>query len=124
MDEWRVNVRAEDALARGRMEEEALEFFLKILQHVSRVLHLPVAIGSKTVGKQAGVQETPERLHRVLGEWSAVWKRDEVQQQQELVLSVAVDERKTARDWMCVVVRSRVHGERLGRCKAPACARL
>ena len=32
MDDWKVNVRAEDALARGRMEEDALEFFLKVLQ--------------------------------------------------------------------------------------------
>ena len=117
MDEWRVNVRAEDALARGRLEEEALEFFLKILQHVSKVLHLPVAIGSKTVGKQAGVQETPERLHRVLQKWDAVWKRQEVRQQEELVLPVAVDERKAARDWMCVVVRSTVDGEKLGDAK-------
>ena len=56
MEEWRVNVRAEDALARARLEEEALEFFLKILQRIAKVLDLPVAIGSKTVGREVGLE--------------------------------------------------------------------
>ena len=62
MDAWKVNVRTEDALARGRLEEEALEFFVKILQHVSKVLALPVVVGSKTVGKHVGVKESPQQL--------------------------------------------------------------
>ena len=38
MDDWRVNVRSEDALARGSLQEDTLEFFLKVLRHVARVL--------------------------------------------------------------------------------------
>ena len=110
MDEWRVNVRAEDALARGRLDEEALEFFVKILQHVTNVLKLAVAVGSKTVGKEVGRQETPEKLCRVMQAWRKVWDRDEVRKREELVLPVAVDDRKMPRDWVCVVVRSCVAG--------------
>ena len=33
MDEWTVNVRAEDALSRGRLEEEALDFFEGLATH-------------------------------------------------------------------------------------------
>ena len=32
MDGWRVSVRAEDALARGRLQEDALEFFVLLLK--------------------------------------------------------------------------------------------
>ena len=34
MDGWQVNVRAEDALASGRLREDAMEFFWLILKHV------------------------------------------------------------------------------------------
>ena len=54
MNDWRVSVRAEDALARGQLQEDALEFFLHVLEHVSKILNLPLAIGSKTVGKEVG----------------------------------------------------------------------
>jgi hypothetical protein len=62
MDGWRVSVRAEDALARGRLQEDALEFFLLVLKHVCKVLKLPIAIGSKTVGREVGRQESPRGL--------------------------------------------------------------
>ncbi len=116
MDDWKVNERAEDALARGRMEEDALEFFLKVLRHVTKVLDLPIAVGSKTVGKNVGTQESPERMHRVLGKWAAVWDRAEVRKRKELVLPVAVDgdQRKVPRDWMFVAVRSCVPDQQLG----------
>jgi hypothetical protein len=97
--------------------EEALEFFLKVLQHVSRVLSLPIAVGSKTVGKEVGKQESPEKLYRVMRKWRKVWDHDEVRKREELVLPVAVDDRKVPRDWMCVVVRSCVAGEKLGDAK-------
>ena len=112
MDKWTVNVRAEDALARGRLEEEVLEFFLKILQHVAKMLDLPVAIGSKTVGKYIGQQEGPENLHRVMQAWRAVWDREEVRRREQLVLPVALDDRQ--RDWVMVVVRSCADGQKLG----------
>ena len=112
MDKWTVNVRAEDALARGRLEEEVLEFFLKIPQHVAKMLDLPVAIGSKTVGKYIGQQEGPENLHRVMQAWRAVWDREEVRQREQLVLPVALDDRQ--RDWVMVVVRSCADGQKLG----------
>lgn len=113
MDAWKVNVRTEDALARGRLEEEALEFFVKILQHVSKVLALPVVVGSKTVGKHVGVKESPEQLYRAMQSWQAVWNREEVRSRSELVLAVGVDDRKVQRDWIAVVVRSCVSGQKL-----------
>jgi len=36
MSGWGLNVRAEDALARGRLEEEALEFFLLVLKQICK----------------------------------------------------------------------------------------
>ena len=54
VDGWRVSVRAEDALARGRLQEDALEFFVLLLKHLCKYLRLPVAVGSKTVGRQVG----------------------------------------------------------------------
>ena len=85
MDDWKVNVRGEDALARGSLSEDVLEFFLKVLRHVLRVLEVPVAIASKTVGKEIGVQETPERMHRVFSKWAAVWDRADVRKRKELL---------------------------------------
>ena len=114
MDGWKVNVRTEDALARGQLQEDALEFFVKILQHAVKVLALPLAVGSKTVGKHVGVQESPETLHCELQSWKAVWNREDVRKRRVLVLPVAVDDRKVQKDWICVVVRSSVSGELLG----------
>jgi len=117
MDDWKVNVRGEDALGRGSLSEEMLEFFLKVLRHVLRVLDVPVAIASKTVGKEIGVQETPERMHRVFSKWAAVWDRTDVRKRKELVLTVAVDDKKARRDWVFVAVRSCVADELLGDAK-------
>ena len=114
MDGWRVSVRTEDALARGRLQEDALEFFLLVLKHVCKGLKLPVAIGSKTVGREVGRQESPAQLARVMERWRKVWARDEVRRQEELVMPVAVDDRNVPQDWVCVVVRSCVNGENLG----------
>ena len=54
MDRWQVSVRAEDALARGALQEDALEFFLLVLRRLCKVMELPVAIASKTVGIEIG----------------------------------------------------------------------
>ena len=114
---WRVSVRAEDALARGRLQEDALEFFLAVLKRVCERLRLSLAVGSKTVGKEVGRQETPGALARVMQKWRKVWPRDEVRLQEELVLPVAVDDKPLPQDWLCVVVRSCVAGEKLGDAK-------
>ena len=66
MDGWKVNVRGEDALARGSLSEDVLEFVLKVLRHVLRVLDVPVAVTNKTVGREIAVQETPKDGPRVL----------------------------------------------------------
>ena len=66
MDNWRVSVRAEDALARGQLQEDALEFFLHVLEHACKVLHVPFAIGSKNVGREVGRQEASSRLSRAI----------------------------------------------------------
>jgi len=114
---WRVSVRAEDALARGRLQEDALEFFLAVLKRVCQEMKLPLAVGSKTVGREVGRQETPAGLARVMQKWRKVWPRDEVRQQVELVLPVAFDDKPLPQDWVCVVVRSCVAGEKLGDAK-------
>ena len=117
MDGWRVNVRAEDALARGRLQEDAMEFFLLVLKQVCKVLSLPIAIGSKTVGKEVGRQENAGKLARVMENWRQVWARDQVRAKEALVLPVALDERTVPQDWVCVVVRSITAGEKLGDAK-------
>jgi hypothetical protein len=114
MDSWRVSVRVEDALARGRLQEDALEWFRKLLHRISNVMNLPIAIGSVKVGKEAGRQENPQSLGRVMGKWGQVWDREEVRGCVELVLPVALDDRPLPQDWVCVVVRSCTTGETLG----------
>ena len=114
MDGWRVSVRAEDALSRGRLQEDALEFFLKMLQRVCQVLRLPLAIGSKTVGREVGRQENPVKLARVMEHWRKVWAHDEVRSREELLLVVAVDERDAPQDWVFVTVRSVAKDELFG----------
>ena len=114
MDNWRVSVRAEDALARGQLQEDALEFFLHVLGHACKVLHVPFAIGSKTVGREVGRQEDSSRLSRAMEKWRRVWDASEVRQREQLLLVVAVDEKSLPQDWMCVVARSSVPGEKLG----------
>ena len=113
MDGWRVNVRAEDALARGRLQEDAMEFFLLVLKHICKVLNLSLAIGSKTVGKEVGRQENAVKLARVMENWRQVWARDQVRAKEALVLPVALDERTVPQDWVRVVVRSTTAGEKL-----------
>ena len=63
MDNWRVSVRAEDAL----------EFFLLVFRRLCKELALPVAIVSKTVGKEVGRQESGTRLASVMERWRSVW---------------------------------------------------
>ena len=111
---WRVSVRAEDFVARGRLQEDALEFFLLALRHICKCLKLPIAVGSKTVGREVGRQETPGNLVRVMEKWRKVWMRDEVRKQQLLVMPVALDDGPSPQVWHSVVVRSCVQGEELG----------
>ena len=117
MDGWRVNVRAEDSLARGRLQEDAMEFFLLVLKQVCKVLSLSIAIGSKTVGKDVGRQENARKFARVMENWRQVWARDQVRAKEALVLPVALDERTVPQDWVCVLVRSITAGEKLGDAK-------
>ena len=114
MDQWRVNVRAEDALARGRLQEDAMEFFVRVLKAICKALGLRVAIGSKTVGKELGRQDKAARLVRVVEKWRAVWAGNEVREQEELLVPVAVDERSAPQDWVFLLVRSKVQGQKLG----------
>ena len=73
---WRVVLAEnEDALARGRLQEEALEFFLLVLKRLCEELKLPVAIGSKTVGRAAGVAETLANFCRAMEGWRKVWRK-------------------------------------------------
>ena len=111
MDQWQVSVRAEDLLNRGRLGEDMLEFMLLVVRRICEELGLKIAVVSKTVGKEVGMQESPGKLGKVLGKWKKVWNWDRVRRATELLLPVAVDER--AQDWMLVEVRSAVEGESL-----------
>ena len=111
MDDWRVSVQKEDFLHRGRLTEDVLEFMVLVLRRLCRVLDLPIAVASKTVGRQVGMQESPEKLAGVMRKWKRVWDPTEVLSASELLLPVAVDER--AQDWLCVSVRSSADGGRL-----------
>ena len=114
MDRWPVRVRAEDALARGQLQEDALEFFLLVLRRLCKVMELPVTIASKTVGREVGQQESATKLASVMERWRTVWNGADVRSKEELLLTVAVDERSSPQDWMCVSVRSATKGQRLG----------
>ena len=114
MHGWRLNVRAEDALARGRLEEEALEFFLLVLKQICKRLKLPIEIGSKTVGKEVGRQENVAGLARVRARWQQVWSSEHVRAKETLILPVALDDKNLPQDWVCVLVRSAVSGQCLG----------
>ena len=108
---WRVSVRAGDFFARRRLQEDALEFFLLALRHICKCLKLPIAVGSKTVGREVGRQETPGNLVRVMENWRKVWMREEVRKQQLLVMPVALDDGPSPQVWHSVVVRSCVQDE-------------
>ena len=112
MDEWRVSVRAEEALQRGRLGEDVLEFMVRVLRRTCEKLRLLVAIASKTVGKEVGRQESPESFAGVFSKWKKVWDWQEVRSATVLFMPVAVDER--AQDWLCVAVRSATEGQCLG----------
>ena len=122
MDDWKINVRSEDALAQGRLPEEVLEFFLLVVRRVSEALGLRLAIGSKTVGKEAGKAGDAEQFSCVMRGWRKVWQSSVVSENTELLLPVAVDEKAAPQDWVFVSVRSCVEGERLGGAKALASA--
>ena len=112
MDRWQVSVRAENALARGQLQEDALEFFLLVLRRLCKVMELPVTIASKTVGREVGQQESATKLASVMERWRTVWSGDDARKKEELLLMVAVDDRKLPQDWMCVSVRSATKGQR------------
>ena len=107
-------MRAEDALARGQLREDALEFFLLVVRRLCAAMELPVAIASKTVGREVGRQESATKLASVMEHWRTVWNGKDVRSKEELLLMVAVDDRKVPQDWMCVSVRASAKGQRLG----------
>ena len=86
---------------------------MKLLKGICKELGLRVAIGSKTVGKELGRQEDPSMLGRVMGKWRQVWAGDDVREQEELLIPVAVDDRSLPQDWVFVEVRA-CEGGRLG----------
>ena len=90
-----------------------MEFFLHVLKRLITVLKIPVAIGSKTVGREVGRQESASGLSRIMQNWSKVWCREDLTEKDELVLPVAVDDRTLPQDWLCVAVRAVVPGEKL-----------
>ena len=51
LDCWGVSVRTEDALARGALQVDALEFFLKLMARFSVRFEWPLVVGSFTVGR-------------------------------------------------------------------------
>ena len=95
MSGWKVDVRAEDALGRGTLENGAFEFFLKALERICQSLKLPLMIASMTVGKAVGKQEQAAGLLQLAQErWRMVWSSDFVRATERLLLPVAVDEKK------------------------------
>ena len=63
-----------------------------------------MAIASKTVGREVGRQESATKLASVMEHWRTVWNGKDVRSKEELLLMVAVDDRKVPQDWMCVSV--------------------
>eukprot|EP00959_Pyramimonas_sp_CCMP1952_P204511 4276497-Pyramimonas_sp.AAC.1 len=90
MDKWVVNARSESALAEGRLEGQALEFFLKVARQLCQGLDLPMTVASAKVGEQVGAEENPENFARVAHNWTSVWDSSSVSDK-ELLMVVAVD---------------------------------
>ena len=87
------------------------------MKHVCQELKLPLAIASKTVGREVGRQDEAANVARVMEHWRKVWPREHIQQQKELLLVVALDDRPVPQDWVCVMVRSAAAEEVLGQAK-------
>ena len=69
LDGWGVSVRNESMLARARLQEEALEFFVHLLKKLRSVLGWPVLVASKTVGKVVGIPESTKWFMSVAQGW-------------------------------------------------------
>ena len=91
-----------------------MEFFLLVLRRLCKVMELPVTIASETVGREVGQQESATKLASVMKRLRTVWSGDDARKKEELLLMVAVDDRKLPQDWMGVSVRSATKGQRLG----------
>jgi hypothetical protein len=111
MEEWKINVRSEDALASGRLQEEVLEFYLLVLRRLCDELQLPMFVASKTVGKAIGRAVAASELCSTVRKWERVWPVGVVRSKEELLLTVSVDALERANDWVFVSVRSAVVGE-------------
>ena len=117
MDKWVVNVSAETALSEGRLQADAHEFFLKVIQRACKVLNLPVAVASRKVGRHVGAEESPTHFVSVASGWRSVWDFDAVKDKKELLLTVAVDSLDSngaPQDWLFVSVTSACSGQTLG----------
>ena len=121
MDKWVVNVRSESALAEGRLERQALEFFLKVARQLCSGLDLPMTVASAKVGEHVGAEENPEHFARVAHNWTSVWDASSVSDKKELLMVVAVDALSGSgvpQDWIFVRVQGGRAGEALGRAES------
>ena len=87
MEEWKINVRSEDALASGRLQEEVLEFFLLVLRRLCDELQLPMFVASKTVGKAIGRAVAASELCSTVRKWERVWPVGIVRFKEDLLLT-------------------------------------
>ena len=102
MDGWGVSVRNESLLSRARLHEDALEFFVKLLNKLASVLRWPVLVASKTVGRAVGLRESVQGFASMAQRWTHVWRHSDLRGVKELVLPVTTDER--GQFWYCVTV--------------------
>ena len=104
-DGWRVSVYEEESLARGRLDDGMLEFFLKVLQRCSLEMRLRLSVGSKTLGKLVGTAASLDEFRRVVGRWRDCWNPDVALKNEVLLLPVPTVDAQAPRDWVFVTVR-------------------
>ena len=93
VDAWGVSVRNEEFLRSGRLNADAMEFFVKVLNLVSPARGRSVYVASKTVGKAVGFLDAADFAVVAQG-WRQVWQPQYLRGKTELLLPLSLVERE------------------------------
>ena len=99
----------------GRLSKAVLEFFLRVLNRISSVLELPLALPTHKLGQEVGAAEEVAFLRLKLQAWES-WPsmKQNIARAKHVLLPVVLDDPKVPRDVVLVCV-SRVEGDEGGR---------
>ena len=92
------------------MDKGVLEFFLRALAQVCRVLELPLYVGTHRLGVHIGGPVPTEEVARLVGRWVQFGEEEQarVRDSREFLLPVCVDPEGNAKssDWLFARLRS------------------